>query len=563
MKRINKIATIFLLVCVIFTSSGCEIIKGIINLYNPPAYSQRKYVAPDEEAIAKLLEEIKTLCSESNKSSAVTAKRTSFYLKYNEAMTSRTVAYLEYYKDVNDSAAKERAEYIDAYFNQLNNSAIEMEQTILKSEYASLIIDSVGQDYADMILNRPVKSDELLELESNESALVNQYSAIYSAGSKNNPAFTDELAEIYKDLIVTRNKIAALNKDSDGNAYKNYHDYAYEQVYGRNYSPDDIAPYRQAVSQNFYEIGKALKQSSSAYITESARRSLISQYQIKQYMPEIIKATAPEMSSRWDYMMNLGLYDFNVSSSKYPNSFVIEFPQYGDGFMFIDASGSLLNDLSTIVHEFGHYNAIFATDSDKEGDVNITGIDLAETHSQCFELLTLPAVKTVLEKYDRGDVYTAYADNILLQSVWSMLSNCLFDEFEYTVYNADESALTRTYFEETFDNIWKKYWTVESDTGEPSYDYYDITHFYGSPSYCISYSASMVFASEIWASETPVADYLNVVSYGENHYLNELAEKVGLSNPFAPETLASVANFYKEQINTYLGLTIGDHNTTI
>ena len=73
----------------------------------------------------------------------------------------------------------------------------------------------------------------------------------------------------------------------------------------------------------------------------------------------------------------------------------------------------------------------------------------------------------------------------------------------------------------------------------------------------------MVFASEIWASETPVADYLNVVSYGENHYLNELAEKVGLSNPFAPETLANVANFYKEQINAYLGLTINDHNTTI
>ena len=35
----------------------------------------------------------------------------------------------------------------------------------------------------------------------------------------------------------------------------------------------------------------------------------------------------------------------------------------------------------------------------------------------------------------------------------------------------------------------------------------------------------------------------------------------GLS--FAPETLASVANFYKEQINAYLGLTINDHNTTI
>jgi len=559
MKTIKKITVTLTLVAIIASCAGCQLISAIINLYNVPSYSQRQYVEPDKEAIQELADEISELSKKkaypANKQ-AIALKRNSFYLKYYEVLTSRLVAEIEYYKNVNDDTAKLRFQNISNYFNELQNTAIEMEKGLLTSSYKDMIIESAGQEYADTILNRPVKSEELLAAEARENELVNEYSTVYASGDKNGEEFKNKVADILKQLVVVRNKIASLNKKDDGTPYPNYHEYAYAEVYGRDYTPEQAAVFRSAIADNLYEVGKALTAESKKRLTSSVLSTRLYESQIKQMMPDIIKNTAPDMLSNWEYMIKLGLYDFTVSENKINSSFVAEFQQYGDGFMFINAKGLLLSDLSTVVHEFGHYNAIFAVDDDKKGSGNTYSYDLAETHSQGFELISMPAVKKVLTQNNLGDIYPAYECNLLTQSVWSMLSNSIFDEFEYTIYSADESALNREFFETTFDTVWKKYWTVGED-GKTTYQYYDIPHVYSSPSYCISYSVSMVFASEIWSSETAVAEYLNVVSYGADHYLGEVAKAVGLSSPLNADTVKSVADYYKQEITSLFGISFG------
>lgn len=548
MKAIKKILLAILLVALTATAGGCEIIRGIINLYDVPAYSQRVYVEPDKEEIDKILEEITALCAENGKKQEVAAKRSTFYTHYYQALTSRLVAELEYYKNVNDDGARQRAQNIEKYFNELNNSAIEMEKTVLTSQYASIITETAGQEYANSILNRPTKTDELLALEARESELENEYATLYSGSETRDEAFRNSAANLLKELVVVRNQIAALNKKADGTPYSNYHEYAYAEIYGRDYTPSDAAIFRESIAENLYDIGKKLNEASSTYITNVAKSVSLSEYGLKELMPEIITETASSMLSPWNYMISLGLYDFASSANKLDSSFVVEFQQYGDGFMFVNSSGSLLYDLNTVIHEFGHYNAIFAADSTKENS-QLYSYDLAETHSQCFELITLPAVRSALSARELDYVYSAYVCNTLLQSVWSMLSNSIFDEFEYIVYSANESELTRDFFESTFDTVWNKYWTKKS------YDYYDITHLYRSPSYCISYSVSMVFSSEIWATENAVDNYLEVVSYGQGNYISTVAEAVGLSNPFSAEAVAQVATKYKNEISNVLGIT--------
>lgn len=565
MKIFKKIVLVVTIAAVLATSTGCQLINAIINLYNPPAYSQRKYVEPDEEAISKLAEEVKTLSQSAGNKQAIVLKRNSFYTAYYEVLTSRLVAELEYYKNINDEGAKERSQYIDNYFNELQNIAIEMEKAILTSSYADMIIESAGQDYADRILSQSVKTEQLLNAEAKENKLIADYSALYAeadADGRKTDEFKNNVASILKDLVVTRNEIASLNTKDDGSAYANYHDYAYAEIYGRDYTPATANTFRQAVSENLYEIGKKLNSSRSEFTTAEGRSAPLSEYQLKQLMPQIIKATASDMLTNWDYMISLGLYDFSISPNKLNSSFVAEFQQYGDGFMFINATGGLVYDLSTVIHEFGHYNAIFAADPDNAGNGATYSYDLAETDSQCFELLTLPAVKTVLNGNSLGYAYNTYEYNLLSESVWSMLSNCIFDEFEYTIYNAEESELTREFFESSFDRIWKKYWSVNTSTGEKMYDYYDITHIFRSPSYCISYSVSMVFSSEIWAlCESPVDTYLNVVSYGQDHYIDEVASAVGLPDPFSPETVKKIADAFKSELNSTFGITFD--NTSI
>ena len=542
-----------MLATLIFTTSGCDLIREIINLYNVPTYSQRKYVEPDKEATDKLFEEIKELCTKSGNDNAVISKRNAFMLKYTQAMTSRTVANLEYYNDVTNTEAKARSEEIDAYFIRLHNQALEMEKTILTSSYKDLLIKSLGQDYADQILNQTVKTDEMLALETRITELENQYSSLMAEANTENTA--NEAAQIFKNLIVERNKLAKLNTKKDGTPYSNYHEYAYAELYSRDYTPDQAKSFRQAIKDNFYDIGKKLNDTSASFITKETLGLGLNEPGIKQIMPKIINSTAESMLSSWDYMISMGLYNFAISQKKLNSSFVIEFQQYNDGFMFINASGSMINDLSTIIHEFGHYNAIFGADEDKEGNGNIYSIDLAETHSQAFELLTLPAVKNVLESSGYSNFYTGYVDNLLLQSVWSMLSNSMFDEFEYIVYSADENLLSREFFENTFNSVWKEYWTLNN--GKTNYEYYDISHLYTSPAYCISYSVSRVFASEIWMSSTPVSDYLNVVSYGTGYNVSQVASAVNLPNPLSAENISKVAEHYKSKISSMLGLTFG------
>ena len=542
-----------MLATLIFTTSGCDLIREIINLYNVPTYSQRKYVEPDKEATDKLFEEIKELCTKSGNDNAVISKRNAFMLKYTQAMTSRTVANLEYYNDVTNTEAKARSEEIDAYFIRLHNQALEMEKTILTSSYKDLLIKSLGQDYADQILNQTVKTDEMLALETRITELENQYSSLMAEANTENTA--NEAAQIFKNLIVERNKLAKLNTKKDGTPYSNYHEYAYAELYSRDYTPDQAKSFRQAIKDNFYDIGKKLNDTSASFITKETLGLGLNEPGIKQIMPKIINSTAESMLSSWDYMISMGLYNFAISQKKLNSSFVIEFQQYNDGFMFINASGSMINDLSTIIHEFGHYNAIFGADEDKEGNGNIYSIDLAETHSQAFELLTLPAVKNVLESSGYSNFYTGYVDNLLLQSVWSMLSNSMFDEFEYIVYSADENLLSREFFENTFNSVWKEYWALNN--GKTNYEYYDISHLYTSPAYCISYSVSRVFASEIWMSSTPVSDYLNVVSYGTGYNVSQVASAVNLPNPLSAENISKVAEHYKSKISSMLGLTFG------
>lgn len=555
MKAFKKILLAVLLVALTATAGGCEIIRGLISLYDVPAYSQRVYVEPDKEEINKILEEITALCAENGKKKDVTAKRNAFYTHYYQALTSRLIAELEYYKNVNDDGARQRAQDIEKYFNELNNSAIEMEKTVLRSPYASIITDTAGQEYADSILNRPTKTDELLALEARESELENEYATLYSGSATRDDDFKNNAASIFKDLIVVRNQIAAHNKKDDDAPYANYPEYAYAEIYGRDYTPSDAAAFRESIAENLYDVGKKLNETSSTYITNETKKATLSEYALKELMPEIITATAPDMLSPWNYMISLGLYDFAASSNKLDSSFVVEFQQYGDGFMFINPNGRLLTDLNTVIHEFGHYNAIFAADRNKENS-QLYSYDLAETHSQCFELITLPAVQSALKARELDYVYSAYVCNTLLQSVWSMLSNSIFDEFEYIVYSANETDLTRDFFETTFSDVWDKYWANKT------YDYYDITHLYRSPSYCISYSVSMVFSSEIWATENAVENYLEVVSYGQGNYIGDVAEAVGLANPFSAEAVAQVATKYKNEITNVLGITFDNNGGT-
>ena len=418
----------------------------------------------------------------------------------------------------------------------IQNTALELEKAVFGSEYYGEYFTKIyGQDYADSILVVELETEEQLALSAEMATLEAQYNTLYAAGK------TNDLYELYAQLVKVRNQYAQTKTDAEGNPYKNYMDYAYENHYGREYTPEEVASFRSSIHSNFTSLKRTLQN----YVYSFTASGTLLQAQYTTYLPYIIKNTAPEMLASWQYMMEKGLYDFTISSKKANTSYVATFSEYDDAYMFIKTSGSLTADLPTFIHEFGHYNEKFMADESLEDPSGVRSYDLAETHSQAFELITLPVVeKLIKNNYTTENLYESYAFNLIYNSVWAVLSNCAFDEFEYTIYNADPETVNAQFIRSTFGTVWRKYW------GGSAVEFYQVPHFFSSPAYCISYAVSLIFSAEIWASDDPIGNYLTTVKYGSYNYLSTVYTALGLESPLSDTTVKTVAEAFTTYTDT-------------
>lgn len=536
MKKVKILVLMLLTFVFAFQATACVNESTAID---GPHMSERVYERMDEEAIYGLFDEIYALLETEGNRTAIAHKRDEFFNKYYaKTFTMNTLASINYDKDVASEYWQEESTWALTFAQKLQNDTLELEKAILSSPiYGDYFTSVLGEDYAASILVSETESEEQLALLAEIASLEADYSAKYL---ENN---IKEVISIYIQLVNLRNRYAQTKKDKNGEYYKNYMDYAYAEVFGREYTPDEVASFRKSVKNHFASIRNKLYYNNDKNLSKDAN---VDTETLKNMMPEIINNTVPEMMSSWDYMMERELYDFEKSSHKANTSYVTSFYEYGDAFMFLDPSGKVINDLSTLIHEFGHYNENFMG---YYSNPDLMSYDLAETHSQAFELITLPSVENAMaQNFDNQYLYKSYVYNLMLNSVWAVMSNCIFDEFEYIVYNTDPANLTTSFLAKTFTNSWNAYWVSGS-----SYSFYDITHFFAAPAYCISYSVSLVFSAVIWASDNPIENYVAVVNQGTGNTLSNVYTIVGLDNPLASNTVSKVAS----KITSFCGETFG------
>lgn len=545
----TKILTLIVTFILILSMTACELpAGGVKNDFTPqypdygnypqntPSYSERVYVEPDADKINALLDEIIEKASDNTVGfNELNDLREEFYEYYYEVINSMQISEFEFYRDYSNTELQERNANITNLYNELDNRTFEMEKAVFSSKHKDKFIELYGEDYYDMIMAYEVKDEATLALEEKINNLTNEYDATEPVYDNYN-----RLAEIYIELVGLRNQLARQTLTADGvTYYDNYLDYSYAEVFGRTYTPDEIQQFRSYVIEELVPLSTYVyNHYSNAYANDKKINSDL----IKEFMPTIIANTAPQMINSWDYMMQKGLYDFDALNNKVNTSFVSDMYAYGDGFMFIGDPTSLVSSLNTVIHEFGHYNAIFAEDDTKAGYAG-SNYDLLETHSQGFELITLPAVSDLIDEKYNSIYKQSYIYNLVLNMVWSSLFNSAVDEFEYVIYNADPEDLTAKFVSNTFKTCFNKYWKHGSQ-----YAFYEINHIYSVPGYCISYAVSAVFSAEIWSQENAVEKYLEVVSYGGTNTLEDVCYYTNLNSPLSLSTLQEVADHYE----TYL-----------
>ena len=526
MKNFKHLLIVIMVAILTFQATACTN-QTVHVAPNGPHMSERVYERVDEAAVDACLSEIYELLKVKDKRFEIVEKREEFFNKYySHTFTMNTVASINYDKNVNDAYWQEESVIATSIAQKVQNEALKLEQALLTSEYYGDYFECMfGSDYAESILATDTESEEQLALLNEISTLEAEYSSLYASGKYN------QIPTLYINLVNLRNQYARSKTDATGNPYNNYMDYAYENVYGREYTPTDVSNFRKFIKKHMSSLrNKIYSHAGDKTLSVDTR---VSTSELATHMPTIIENSIPEMMSSWDYMMERELYDFESSSNKARTSYVTSFSEYDDAYMFINPSNSLTSDLSTLIHEFGHYNEHFMSDPNLAA--GSMSYDLAETHSQALELITMPNVEAIInEHYNTKNLYKSYVYNTLLNGIWAIMSNCIFDEFEYIVYNASSDELDAAFLTKTFTTSWKNYWF------DTNYSFYDITHLFSVPAYCISYAVSMVFSAEIWATTDPCGNYVQVVKYGTSNTLSNVCNQTGLANPLSESAIVSV-----------------------
>ena len=447
-------------------------------------------------------------------------------------------------------------------YNTMSQKLIGTLQSMLNSStYGSALTAYIGEDVAAEILYTDAPTNEQISLSDQAAQLVTKYQDEYAVelrytyegkswtintaleayqnGALTYEAFYDiyvglygqmngVVGKLYVEMTALRNKLAKTY------GYPNYAEFAYSEVFGRDYTLADAGVFRDSVKRSVVPVFKTLYAAydyglyanGSTYEGASQEQLLNA---VEPYMTEV----SSELADSFRYLRACNLIDANYSDTKLPVAFTVNLPSYGAAYILADRFGGNY-DLTTIVHEFGHFSAFcYGEDS--------TSYDVMEVHSQGLEALYLNFADKLY-----GEEAISQTGFTLFNLLYAVITGCMYDELQEYVYTTD--GLTLDGINHKSAELMEAYGLTPFGPDSVDYSWIDVTHTFESPMYYISYATSAMAALEIYmesqtAGFTAAADkYLRfVAASGEAEGFQDALTTSGLANPFKTGAVASFA----------------------
>lgn len=516
-------------------------------------YNDIKYERIDYEALESAFEQANSLVN-GNYISLVNASNTAVgYL--NTLIGDYQYVYVEYAKDT--EAWRDEFTWISNAYSQATSLYYELLYNVLQSSNADRFFSGWSEEEKQLIVQRhEAMDDEYLALQTEITRLETEYNAIDTDDQKE---YADEAAEILIDLVAAYNKLAAAE------GYDNYMEYAYENDYGRSYSPEDaerLCGYvKQYLAPLSDDVDAAISRASGAGRAAAANGLAsplsanytdyvaLSENVLRSYFEEI----GDYMTEAYDYLNECNLY-YQATAANNPNGLTGAFTTFlynNDApyiYQYCSDNGSW-SDISTFVHEFGHFTSYYVNGSSGGSD-----LDVAEIQSQANEMLFLPYYEQLFTNAD------ALVMNELFSSLfWSVTMGCIFDEFQREIYTSPESYATADDINALFDRLLEEYnadWygALLGSDFDFTYWWAEVSHTFQSPFYYISYAVSALPALTIYEDSktdraAAIAEYNYIQQYGNGTYtFGELLNNAGVASPFTESTLRSLADFIESEI---------------
>ncbi len=480
--------------------------------------------------------------------------------EYDRLTTQEALAERAYYRDVRDDRALQAVQTLQGLQVTLADEAYTVFSEVLHSGYAPALTELLGEENAAALLEYAPSSEEDLARFAEEQRLIQAYNTLYSgdfsveadgrlwtaeafaAHPPEDPLARESLryalvreynaraGEIFLQLVQLR------TREAREMGYDNFAEYQYA-VYGRDYTPEDAKALHRAVKDWIVPIWQRIS-AAAADADDAALRKLDGQdgetilRAVEPYLDQI----DPELGATFRFMRAFHLCDFEDGAEKMDISYTAGLPSYGSALVFIKPTGTAA-DYSSLVHEFGHFAAIFHTQGPSL--LSTANLDVAEVQSQGLEALFSLYAGDLFE--DGG---AAFRRQTLYNLLYAVIQGCCQDELQTYVY--EHPSLTLREINQAYAGIARDYGYAVPAGLEEVYDWAFVPHNFQSPCYYISYAVSALSALDLYSRGTedlPGATqaYMRIsATDGAVPYQRAMA-RCGLRDVFAPQTLRQIA----------------------
>ncbi len=441
-----------------------------------------------------------------------------------------TIASLVYYCDMSDETASKRHLDTTDMFYDLQDKYMQSCRTMyLESPHAEeLFADWTEEEIREMLEYDPAIVEVKKQVEDLQVEFDNLPNDIY---------FDNASVEIYKKIVAKNNEIAKLN------GYDNYYEYASKNVYGRDYSAEDLATFRKYVIQYIVPAFEGVYDDFLEWrnLSESRQNTFIDfvngdfDDSKKNYLIMYLNSLEGTMGDNMRHVFENKNCVFSNNSNSHPTAFQTYLYEDEKPFCLFGSNGQSAN---TMVHEIGHYYASLTNN-------DINNYDLCETHSQGNEFLFIKFCEGEMNQ----NIYSCVRSYNLVNASYVIILATIVDEFEQRVYALESvEDMTSEDFDAIMTEVCEAYGGIDWVTNNIS----DPLNYWrqvviSNPVYYISYAVSAVAAVEVFALAeedyaAAITAYTQLVEgVTEEDGFLEALKNAGFTTPFEEETFKSVA----------------------
>ena len=344
-----------------------------------------------------------------------------------------------------------------------------------------------------------------------------------------NPVSNLDVPGLYAEFVENNNAIAKRL------GYENYLEYAYANVYDRDYSPEDVAgfvdyvkeyivPLFNTVYAKWGSVGNYASDTDIAQyygiVSDSFFESRYGNEMFNNYIDDMNMAftSNPDKQISFSDELNNLIVDGNLFRGTYEGAYVTYIYSSGIPVAYFGAG---YDNTTTVAHEFGHFmNEIY-----NRSEYN-QSYDLLETHSQGDESLYVYYLSQNMPSTSFYIVNTFH----LLNSLYTIVNSVKVDCFEQAIYlnsydgvNSDiimaDGKITADEYDFLYQSLSLELGIDEGHDGNARADeYWRYGMTITSPCYYISYAISGINALQIYAMaktdfETAKDSYLKLFTY--------------------------------------------------